>query len=874
MHKMGAWLARLLRAPVGMSDTRTWAPTHEKELSMNLDDYLPYMRDVVRCEASLRELNLMWRVIEAMAEMNCGDDASGLLPMIAATRQGFERLERDLVDSLVRQRVDNVMAEVGTQARDVIDIVVRNLYERTADVGFLATDRELCEYVAGLRTDRDSAVERLRAYRDKYTVYQEIILLDTQGAVLAHIDPLSPIEGSRDPLIPATLASETHVETFRATDLRPGAGPALVYSQRMLHPQTQEVVGVLCLVFGFEDEMRGIFEARHRDDARYNILLLDGDNRVLASADEAWIPRGVRVPVNRSGQPELCIHGGRKYLTQTYATQGYQGYPGPPGWQGQVMVPLDVAFTQIGAGILEKLDESIAEGLLSHAASFCPPLYEIIQTADTVRRVVWNGEVMAAGDQRDLRQLKSVLAQISDNGARSNQLFSGAIRDLYDAALASNLEAADFTTRLMVDLLDRNLYERANDCRWWAMTPELRRTLAQAHPTAADLQQLNAILSHINGLYTVYTQLVVYDRHGRIVASSRPSTPDGHAVIGTPIDATALAATLSLSHAQQYHVSGFEPSPLYQGQRTYTYHAAIRDLDDPSQVVGGIGIVFDSAVELHAMLQGGLPLMAQAQAVYVDRNGLVLSSTQDEVATGTRFALPAEFHQLQRGESRARIVVRDGQYVVMAACVSSGYREFKVSDGYQDDVLAVCYWPLGEVRSLQRDPARRREAALLERKVLPHCEQFATFFVDDSLFALPATAVLEALPATQLKRVSADPTRHRVGLLARHRDGRIVKYLWVFDLFGLLGLPESEQLGSQVIVFQHQGVEVGLLVGDLHAVPAFEAQQISQAPALPGSGSQVISHLIRANQGKLLIQLLDPNALAARLKPEATLAVR
>jgi len=60
---------------------------------MNIDDFLPYMRDVVRCEASLRELNLMWRVIESMAEMNCGPDADGLLPMIAATRHGFERLE-------------------------------------------------------------------------------------------------------------------------------------------------------------------------------------------------------------------------------------------------------------------------------------------------------------------------------------------------------------------------------------------------------------------------------------------------------------------------------------------------------------------------------------------------------------------------------------------------------------------------------------------------------------------------------------------------------------------------------------------------------------------------------------------------------------
>lgn len=840
---------------------------------MNLDDYLPYMRDVVRCEGSLRELNLMWRMIEAMAEMGCGEDANGLLPMIAATRQGFERLERDLVDSLVRQRVDNVMAEVGTQARDVIDIVVRNLYERTADVGFLATDHELCAYVAGLHTDRDRAVERLRAYRDKYTVYQEIILLDTEGAVLAHIDPHSPIEGSLDRLIPATLSSSTHVETFRTTDLRPGAGPALIYSQRMLHPHTQEVVGVLCLVFGFEEEMQGIFDARHREDARYNILLLDDANRVLASADEAWIPRGVRVPVNRSGKAELCIHGGRKYLTQTYATQGYQGYPGPPGWQGQVMVPLDVAFTHSGSGILDKLDDAIAEGLLSHAATFCPPLYEIIQAADTVRRVVWNGEVMAAGDQRDLRQLKAVLAQISDNGARSNQLFSRSIRDLYDAALASNLEAADFTTHLMVDLLDRNLYERSNDCRWWAMTPELRRTLAQTNPSAAELQQLNGILTHINGLYTVYTQLVVYDRQGRIVASSRPVTPDGHPVIGEHIDAHDLAATLALRHAQQYHVSDFVPSPLYQERRTYTYHAAIRDLDDPDLVLGGIGIVFDSAVELRAMLQGGLPLMAQAQAIYIDRHGLVLSSTLDSVATGAKFALPAEFHQLARGESRARIVVRDGQYVVMAACVSSGYREFKVSDGYQADVLAVCFWPLGAVRAAQRDPARRREAALLERRMLPHCEQFATFFVDDSLFALPANAVLEALPATQLKRVSTDPARHRVGLLARHQDGRLVKYLWVFDLFGLLGLPEGGPSGSQVIVFKHQGLEVGLLVGELHAVPAFEPQQISQAPSLPGRAGHIIHQLIRANHGKLLIQLLNPDALVAHLRPEPAAAL-
>ena len=30
-----------------------------------IDNYLPYMPDVTRCETSLRELNLMWRLIEA-----------------------------------------------------------------------------------------------------------------------------------------------------------------------------------------------------------------------------------------------------------------------------------------------------------------------------------------------------------------------------------------------------------------------------------------------------------------------------------------------------------------------------------------------------------------------------------------------------------------------------------------------------------------------------------------------------------------------------------------------------------------------------------------------------------------------------------------
>ena len=73
------------------------------------------------------------------------------------------------------------------------DIVVRNLYERTADIGFLATDRELCEFVAGIQTDADKIRMRLRDYRSKYTVYEEILLLDTKGNVLVQTDEEAPV---------------------------------------------------------------------------------------------------------------------------------------------------------------------------------------------------------------------------------------------------------------------------------------------------------------------------------------------------------------------------------------------------------------------------------------------------------------------------------------------------------------------------------------------------------------------------------------------------------------------------------------------------------------------------------------------------------
>ena len=362
-----------------------------------LDTFLQYMRDVIRCENALQELNLMWRMIESGAKMNCPEEAKAILPTMEATRSGFNRLEQELVTSLVTEKVSNVLSEIGTRAHYVIDILIRNLYERTADIGFLATDNVLAKYVAGETGNLAAIRTRLNDYRSKYTVYDEIILLDANGQVLAQVDPQFPLTHSVDPLIEQTLQTDGYVETFRYSDLRPGKRRALVYSRRILHPTTNAVIGLLCLCFNFEEEMAGIFRSHCDQHGRSVMLLLNADNKVIESSDPLWVPLDVEVPVNTECSMSLQTFSGREYLIRTFEAEGYQGYMGPSGWRGQVMTPVDIAFSGTREDTLARLPVHIQEGVLSHAKSFSPPLFEIMSAAENIRGVVWNGQVMSSG---------------------------------------------------------------------------------------------------------------------------------------------------------------------------------------------------------------------------------------------------------------------------------------------------------------------------------------------------------------------------------------------------------------------------------------------------------------------------------------------
>jgi chemotaxis signal transduction protein len=818
-----------------------------------IDSFIPFMQDVVRCEQSLHELNFMWRVIESSAKMNCPVEARAILPTMAATREGFNRLETELVLSLVQEKISTVLEEIGTKAHYVIDILIRNLYERTADVGFLATDKELCAFVAGLSGDAESIRYRLRAYRSKYTVYDEIILLDLDGNVLVQINNETPIEGSVDSLILKTLASDGYIETFRASDLRPSKSKALIYSKRMLHPDTGVVIGVLCLCFNFSEEVTGIFDSHGDPTKRSVMLLLDDNNQVIESSDHLWISIGAIVPSSKNGDGALKMYAGRQYLVRTYYAEGYQGYDGPDGWQGQVMIPLDVAFVGGNSDVLKALEPNMVDGLLSHAKTFCPPLFEIMTTARTINRVVWNGQVMTAGQGDESQRLKSILNQISETGVRSNELFAQSINDLYETVLSSKLQDSEFVSHLLIDLLDRNLYERSDDCRWWAVTPVLRAALISNDLNDKTIKSISNILEYINKLYTVYTRIFVYDQTGTIVVSTHDYD---NSVIGSKINRATLENVMSLSTEQHYYVSPFVRDALYDNASTYIYHAAIR-APNSDRIVGGIGVVFDSSPEFLAMLQSGIQGQHDVKAFYINRQGEVISSTDGSRPVGAVLDLDKELLDLPNGKSASRIVIHDGQYAVLGCSVSNGYREFKVTDGYKEDLIAVVYYFLGAVNTLS-NAGRDIDSIITPPILKSKGVEFATFTINGSLFAIEAEYIVQASSSTEISSVTIGSRSEHVGVLAIQNENDEKEYVWVFDLNYLLNsVPSVKDSSSQVIVINYDSHRIGLLVSTLHSVAEFDLSQISSSAMLADNNGVLIKSIIQANQGDLLIQWLD-----------------
>ena len=639
-------------------------------------------------------------------------------------------------------------------------MLVRNLFERTADIGFFATDVGVAEYLGDPMPERRALIEaRLQEYASKYTVYDNIFLFDTDAQLHASLravtaDGDGPTQEDQAFLQSVLLSDAPYVEHHAVHAFSGSRAQTLMYAQRVRFDG--RTVGVVCLQFKLSDEMPAIFASVQQDDgegADVVLALVDGSGRVLVSSDRLQLPAGWPLPQTTAAGVQSVRHASRRYLMAVCDTQGFQGYSGP-GWRGVALLPLDLAFDEATQGERSALEP----GLSGHADLLSQELREIPRRSTAIQsaleRSVWNGllelnQIGGASDGSDVapRELlfaKTLLSEIGATARKTAQAFEGALKDLYSVVMRSMLRDAQSRAALAMQILDRNLYERANDCRWWALTPQFARTLEAG---TVGCSRATAVLQEINSLYTVYACLVLFDRQGRVMAVSQ--SQQAHWV-GTALDEDWAQQCLRLRTSGDYTVSRYAQSRFYGEGPTFVYAAAVRSEGADggagnavsAPVLGGIAIVWDAAQQLQSILDDcSVGAGAHDVMAFVDASNQLVRVAGDAAA----LAAPDAIASSQHGGHTTALA---GHLYGVGRARGQGYREFRVSDGYDHGLSCLVLRHLCERRSAAPLAPVLVAPASAARMGAEHRVQMATFLVGAHWLGVDAAQVVTAAPDT------------------------------------------------------------------------------------------------------------------------------
>lgn len=833
------------------------------EVKDGVRQLLPHMPLIEEYREVLQSLQAVWDNLNLLGQM------SGTTAEIGQTREAFASLTSELLNNLAEQTLAKREQEMKAKSQVVIDILIRNLFERTADIGFLTTDDAIRRFAAEPGEPR-ALQQRFQEYVRKYSVYEDVVLLDCNGNILARLVPDARVLAIGDGWVrQAAATTAAYVEVYGHSGLFPDRPRALIYAYRVSSAQG-ETLGVLALCFRFADEMTRIFRGLAQADDPGVMALLDAGGQVIASSDPWQVPVGAELQL-ASGRLQRLRFAGRSYLAFASETKGYQGYLGP-GWRGLVMMPVDQAFDMHDDDQLAVIEPSLLASVMSGGRAFSATLRAIPQQAEAIQRdlsrAVWNGTVRQGATSASSNFSKILLREISRVGMSMREVFSRSIGNLQTTVLSSLLADSQFFAALAVDIMDRNLYERANDCRWWALDSTIRRLMATADDNGRQAG-LEKVIGYINSLYTVYDDILLFDTTGTVVAVANPE----HAkLVGQPLDEPWVDECLALASSQSYAVSRFAGSPLYAARPTYVYLAALRAPDD-ARVVGGIAIVFDSAPQFAAMLYDALPREASGEpvagsfAVFLDAEGKIIAASDPAYRPGQSLEIPPDLLKPPAGGC-SRLIVVNGQAMAVGARLSTGYREYKGSeDTYRNEVTALVFIPLGvydaqaSLAKPSGDVASRRSSIAADVPV----SEIATFHLGDHWLGLPVTAVQEAIELSGAACLANAPKQVYGALLHRNEA------LPIYNLDAALGLAvPAETAGSRqvVVVRGENGVNFGILVDRLGEIMEAAVSDIDDLSNIYVGVASVLASVVKtpAKDGSSMLVLLSVASMSEHLR--------
>ena len=227
--------------------------------------------------------------------------------------------------------------------------------------------------------------------------------------------------------------------------------------------------------------------------------------------------------------------------------------------------------------------------------------------------------------------VKGVSTEVDTVAGSLEAELSGRIGDLEGMTQAMNIRARG--ERLVdlalnaIEIIDRNLYERTCDVRWWATDAAV--VACAGSPSQAAAEHTGERLGVILGAYTVYLDIWLCSLEGRVLASGRSSR---YATVGADVSREPwFQRAARLGSGDEYATSEIANCKLLNNAPVATYAASVREGDKASgRPIGVLAIHFDWGPQAQSVV-GGVRFTAadkaRSRALIVDSKGLVLAAS-------------------------------------------------------------------------------------------------------------------------------------------------------------------------------------------------------------------------------------------------------
>jgi hypothetical protein len=487
---------------------------------------------------------------------------------------------------------------------------------------------------------------------------------------------------------------------YHAQDLGPSQVEkelSLVYATAVREASNENgnVAGAMGVFFDFQGEAALILEdcmPRESDGTLVQeafSLFTDREGTIIASSDAilrvgeaARLPKANRSLESGGRSAQYMVFEGTESSVFSARTDGYLDYQGL-GWSSHVIVPKTHLFEltappeEIGITALELMDSRIIPEINKQT------YLRVQDDKESIQLISLNGIVFASKLGKRGGALGPIFNQITRTGDFVTARMEDLLQEMALGELELNLKALGNFSKQAIDLVDRNLFERAADIRWWSTDEYFWNAIE--NPTAENFHKASDRLKVINGSYTMYRNIVLADDSGDIVACSRTELRNELSKINVS-DQPWFQMGMRTSRALEFAVQDAQKSTLEKSKaRSLIYSGGVRRKGARAgDSIGVLGILFDWDTEARKILSTCLPrdpsgnTVAGSAAFYTNAKGEIIETTSEETfPVGSLPELPAAALGLGKGETSASIFRTAQASYLLGSSRTKGYREYE-----------------------------------------------------------------------------------------------------------------------------------------------------------------------------------------------------